>query len=348
MSTRVKLDLGAFGRQRKEWLVIEHQTATVQEVTAQISAQWEFGPNLELHLDGCLLPAHQSVAIFRDGDVIKVVRKGPEQNLGEDTLTPVDSAAAAQDNPDRSDIMEPASPQDIFPNEIWENIFSNLRDADKKSLLVIRETCIDFDNWVTAKTTLWDRISLHRAVFHNKVDICRKIVEYAQNKNPSNRYGETALHRAARDGKLQICSVIMAKLTDKNPANNLGVTPLHEAARYGRLETCRLFIQNVEEKNPGDNRGSTPLHRAAYNGQLEICRLFIRNVENKNPRNIVGFTPLHGAAENGHLETCRLILDNVDVKNPVANNGDTPLNLARRWGHDDVCQLILQHQETAE
>ena len=46
------------------------------------------------------------------------------------------------------------------PSEVWEHIFSFLRDADSKTLLACRATCVDFQYWVDQKTSLWSRVRL--------------------------------------------------------------------------------------------------------------------------------------------------------------------------------------------
>jgi len=330
MSIRVKLDPGTLGRQKLEWTLIDPaQTPTIEDLTAQITARRGLGPNIEILLDGCLLPGYESVAILQSGDVITVIRK--EDSLADEEC---------QDTRNSSDIMAPLTPQEKCPNEIWDKIFSYLKDADTKSLLTIRATCSDFEYWVDEKTGLWDRVSLFSAVKENNIEKCRKIVENAQDKNPADNSGWTPLHEAAMNGRLEICRCILENVQDKNPANNDGHTPLHRAAIYGHLEMCRLILDNVQDKNPARNDGNTPLHFAASFGHTEICRLILENVEDKNPADNRGQTPLHLAARYGHLLVCRLILENVQDKNPVNNYGRTPLNMARSR---DIRNLIQDH-----
>ena len=137
--------------------------------------------------------------------------------------------------------MAPVTPPEIFPNEIWEEIFSHLRDADSQTLKDCRETCRYFTTWVNTKTAFWNRMSLKRAVEENSVDTCRQILLYAK---------------------------------DKNPRGYAGVTPLDLAAKKGHLEICRLIMDNVHDKNPLDNRGNTPQDRARRGRHHEVARLF--------------------------------------------------------------------------
>jgi len=198
------------------------------------------------------------------------------------------------------------------PSEIWEGIFTWLRDADTKTLLACRETCSDFTYWVDKKTTMWRRMSLLKAVEDNNVDICQRIIEVVQDKNPAGEYGQT---------------------------------PLHEAAKRGHFDIFRLIMENVQDKNPAtEGCGYTPLHAAAAFGRLKIYRLIMEYVQDKNPANNWGMTPLHMAAEYGHLEMCRFILENVRDAYPVNQEGvESLLDLARSGGHAAVCQLFEEH-----
>ena len=86
------------------------------------------------------------------------------------------------------------------------------------------------------------------------------------NKYYLPRYLLTFLHLTAMNGYLGICELTIRKIhkvEDRNPSNRWGDTPLHYAAEFGHLEVCQLIIQSVDEKNPKNNEGSTPLHFAA-------------------------------------------------------------------------------------
>jgi len=167
------------------------------------------------------------------------------------------------------------------PSEIWEGIFTWLRDADTKTLLACRETCSDFAYWVDKKTTLWSRMSLHKAVEDNNVDICQRIIEVVEDKNPADKNTateicwQTPLHVAAAFGRLKIYRLIMEYVQDKNPANNWGMTPLHMAAEYGHLEMCRFILENVRDAYPVNQEGvESLLDLARSGGHAAVCQLF--------------------------------------------------------------------------
>ena len=122
--------------------------------------------------------------------------------------------------------MAAEAPLNIFPCEIWERIFSLLKTADTSTLLAGRETCRDFKYWVDAETSLWSRMSLHRAVQDEEnLEICRLIIENVEEKNPKDHYGVTPLHRAAKEGHLEICRLIIENVEEKNPKRDNGWTP---------------------------------------------------------------------------------------------------------------------------
>ena len=75
MSIRVKLDLKAFGRQKPEWMLVDPvKTPTFCELASQISAKKGISSNLEIQLDGCLLPEEESVVILQSGDIVTVCK----------------------------------------------------------------------------------------------------------------------------------------------------------------------------------------------------------------------------------------------------------------------------------
>ena len=228
------------------------------------------------------------------------------------------------------------------PSEIWEQVFSYLRDADMKTLLSCRATCSDFKYWVDKKTSFWNQIPLAIAVIDNRMDICQLIVKNAAEKNPPyDPHLRTPLHAAAYLGHFEIFNNIIDSTEDKNPATTRQVTPLHLAAERGHFEICRSIIEKVEDKNPANIDGHTPLHEAANQGHFEICRLLIDSVHNKNPRDHHGITPLHMAAKVGSLETCQLFIDNLQDISPVNDQGETPFDLARQCGGNErLCQFF--------
>ena len=64
-------------------------------------------------------------------------------------------------------------------------------------------------------------------------------------KNPSNYHGVTPLHLAAKEGNGQICRLILDYVEDKNPEDNFGDTPnnlyLKASAEVDSLFESQVF-----------------------------------------------------------------------------------------------------------
>ena len=201
---------------------------------------------------------------------------------------------------------------------------------------------------------------LHEAASRGNFDICKFIIDQADDKNPVNKSGHTPFHIAVNYdgnssqivGHFEICQLIFEATGFQNPSNEYGETPLHSAASNGNLKICEMIIEKLVDKNPAwissysrwdlYNNG-TPLHRAAREGHFEICKLIIEKVVVKNPSNDRGVTPLHCAAENNHLEICKLIIENIGENNPRTHHGTTPLHHAAKNSNLELCKLIFQN-----
>ena len=246
---------------------------------------------------------------------------------------------------------------------------------DYKELVKSRAVSSAWRDVVDSKTSLWtDPEHYLRAASEGRLDICQKIIERVDNKNPSvklhtrwqaamqNQEYVSPLHIAANGGHIDICRLIMSNLVDKNPENAGGKTPLHFAAAckdrpwgYGGLEVYQLIMNEADDKNPRDKQGGTPLHVAAMGGNFQTCKLILEHVDEKNPADGNGRTPLHEAARKGHTSVFHLIFDNeigIEFKNPPDGQGNTPLHIAascgagkRRHRMDDlnICRLILNY-----
>ena len=201
---------------------------------------------------------------------------------------------------------------------------------------------------------------LHEAASKGNFNICKFIIDQADDKNPANDVGHTPFHTAAnyrhndsryayhqKDsteivGHFEICKLIFESTGFQNPSDNDGKTPLHFAASNGNFKICQMIIEKVDAPNPTSNFFPyTPLHIAAKNGYFEICKLIVEKLVDKNPRDVNGDTPLHRAASNDHFEICQLIIGGIVEKNPRGEIGYTPLHFAARNNNLEICKLII-------
>ena len=214
-------------------------------------------------------------------------------------------------------------------------------------------------------------VNTQSAAAAGRKDIIEKMVQFATDPNPSDKYGRTPMHAAARGlpsiyssatsaGEFRylhrqqhyaIIEPIIGKVPNKNPADLKGIAPLHCAAYNGDAQVFNLILKHAANKNPvRAANGRTPLHIAARKGHFKVCKAILENVEDQNPKDTDGRTPLHWAAENGHLEVCRLLLaaGNVEVARHQEDiDRYTPLNLARDNGHHAVAALFEEGRRSS-
>ena len=97
---------------------------------------------------------------------------------------------------------------------------------DQNTAAKSREVSKVWKDFVDNRTKLWGKVSAEQyiqVVKEGRQDICRLILQHAENKNPAEEMG--------------------------------GWTPLHEAAMGGHQEVCRLIIQSLDPKNFADGHG---------------------------------------------------------------------------------------------
>ena len=125
------------------------------------------------------------------------------------------------------------------------------------------------------------------------------------------------MHIASAQEDLEVCKKIAEVTEDRNPKLTDIWTPLHFAAQTGNLEIYKFLSENLHNKNPGATTGITPLHLAAKNGHLEIYKFICETVCHKNPVMYGGITPLHLAAKHNQIDVCKFICENVPTLNSL-------------------------------
>ena len=71
------------------------------------------------------------------------------------------------------------------------------------------------------------------------------IIVRVKEKNPPNNYGKTPLHWSAAEGHLDICKLIIEDANNKNPSDQSRHTPLFYAKGRGHFEVVKL----IEDEN---------------------------------------------------------------------------------------------------
>ena len=81
-------------------------------------------------------------------------------------------------------------------------------------------------------TGIENRTALHWAIYENKVDAAKRLLEYGANAEAKTLHGRTALHVACILGEDKMCAVMISAGASVNALDLERNTPVHYAAFY--------------------------------------------------------------------------------------------------------------------
>ena len=186
----------------------------------------------------------------------------------------------------------------------------------------------------------WACTPLHRAGWHDRVQVARVLLAHGADVNAADEQGETPLHWAAERGHAQVARVLLASGPDVNARARLGWTPLHVAASFGHTQVAGLLLEHGAEVDVRARPGWSPLHLAASLGHSETAKLLLEHGADVNARDDEDATPLHRAAFWGRTGTARVLVECGAEVNARGAGGATPLDVALREGHPETADLL--------
>ncbi len=168
--------------------------------------------------------------------------------------------------------------------------------------------------------------ALHWAVYHDRLDLVRRLLDAGADASAANRYGVSPLSLACANGNAEVASALLAAGAEPNAVLPGGETVFMTAARTGRIEVVEALYEagaDVHFREP--KRGQTALMWAAAEGNLEVVELLLEVGADPNAVLDSGFTPLLFAVREGRIEVMEALLRaGVDV------NGATPRKAVKR------------------
>ncbi|MEY4932481.1 MAG: hypothetical protein RLZZ403_801 [Pseudomonadota bacterium] len=204
--------------------------------------------------------------------------------------------------------------------------------------------------------------ALHWAVYHDDLELVRRLLKSGANPAAANDYGATPLSEAAVVGNVDVLKALLDAGAAVDARNSDGQTALMVVARTSNVEAARLLIKRGADVNATESwRGQTALMWAAAQSQPLMVRELLKHGAKVNARSVVndwqrqvtgeprfqarpagGFTPLLYAARQGCVECARHLLDagaDADLADP---QGITPLAMATNNFKFDVAALLLE------
>ncbi|MYB18769.1 MAG: hypothetical protein F4Y16_07265 [Holophagales bacterium] len=201
--------------------------------------------------------------------------------------------------------------------------------------------------------------ALHWAVYHDRGDLVRHLLDAGADASAANRYGVIPLSLACANGNFEIVEALLAAGADPNAVLAGGETVFMTAARTGRIDVVEALYEagaDVHYREP--NRGQTALMWAAAEGNLEVVELLLEVGADPNATLDSGFTPLLFAVREGRIGVMEALLRaGVDVNAPTPGKavkrdrplpggrsvrpGSTPLLVAVTNGHFELAARLL-------
>ncbi|KAL8786267.1 MAG: hypothetical protein Q9213_002862 [Squamulea squamosa] len=185
----------------------------------------------------------------------------------------------------------------------------------------------------------------------------------------SEHAGNNPLHRACQDGNEQICKKLIDHAQQKsenkpfqeflNLRNDEGCTALYLAVYKQRVSVVQLLLREGADHTIANNDNTTPLHVAAWRGCEGIVVLLLQKSFQEldpaqyrafiNRRNVEGVTALMDSVasqrKQPNNDSTKILLDyEADLTIPQIDNL-TPLQFACTEGLLNMVQLLLDHAQ---
>ncbi len=201
--------------------------------------------------------------------------------------------------------------------------------------------------------------ALHWAVYHDRGDLVRRLLDAGADASAANRYGVIPLSLACANGNPEVVDSLLTAGADPNALLPGGETVFLTAARTGRIEVVEALYEagaDVHFREP--KRGQTALMWAAAEGNLDVVELLLEVGADPNATLDSGFTPLLFAVREGRIDVMEALLragvdvNSVTPRKPVKRDrplpggrsvrpGSTPLLVAVTNGHFELASRLL-------
>lgn len=186
---------------------------------------------------------------------------------------------------------------------------------------------------------------LMRAMYYNRPEIVKLLIEYGANVNTSYN-DDFVLTWATFNNYTDIVRLLIEKGANIECYNPVGCTPLIIASN-GNYEICEFLIQNGADVNARrsktSNKDWTSLMYASYYSKLDIMNLLLENgalIDIRTPS-------LHSAyliaAQYGTPDAVELLINNGAELNCTDSDGDSALICAAKYEQTDNIKLLIEY-----
>jgi ankyrin repeat protein len=193
--------------------------------------------------------------------------------------------------------------------------------------------------------------ALHWAVWHDRTEVVRQLLEHGAKADVENRYGIRPLMLACENGNGELVELLLAKGADGNATQPGGETPLMTASRTGAVRAVTALLVHKAVINARQRTGQTAIMWAAAEGHPDVVSLLIEHGADYQTPLKSGFTPLFFAVREGRTSVVDVLLKAGQSINSIMRpqteggrtprSGTSPLLLAVENGHFELAVHLL-------
>jgi len=190
-------------------------------------------------------------------------------------------------------------------------------------------------------------LPIHRSINANHVE-CTAVLAATVNKDTQTTIPVDELSaldpliQAVYEEKVDMVRVLLNNKADISKLDAQHMTCLHHVAKNGDMKIAELLIENgakdiLEEE---DYQGKTPLLVALDNNHFELAKVLLRVGANINKNDDLGYTALHMATVKNQREIVKFLLKSSAQVDKKTSDGMTAFHLALSMGFNE-CGLDL-------
>ena len=180
--------------------------------------------------------------------------------------------------------------------------------------------------------------ALRFAVFAERADIVKALLEGGADVNKANKDGATPLSASTNHSSAEIALILLGAGANPDAADIEGWTALMFTAEQS---VAKALLNAGANPNMVNKEGLTALMFAAGKGNLEVAKVLLDTGANLNVMDIEGWTALMFVAEQGNPEIAKVLLNAGANPNMAENKGWTALMLALANEHSKVAKVLL-------
>ena len=222
---------------------------------------------------------------------------------------------------------------------------------------------------------------LYRAVYENRIDMAKYLIDKGLKINKTNESGESPLTRAVIEDNQEMVKMLLDNGANINQVDPNGETPLFAAVDHSHYEITKLLLNKGANINHVNSYGQTLTDIAISPYGLKTLKLLLENngdinkpdrselydtfkriiteeeiyllswmLKNKNKLELdvnadleSGFTPLMAAANVGSILATSLLLEEGADMDITNDRGDTALDIAVYMERNAVYSLLLSY-----